>query len=95
MKRSRMVSLLSFSSSASGKGGTSAGGGGIGPHSTSCRTKIPRSVAVYGAISVVTDGEKVIIYQKLERKGSHGEYDIYRLEPSGKSDALMYQAKHV
>lgn len=59
-------------------------------------TDIPRSVAVYGAITVVTDGEKVIIYQKLEKKGSHGEYDIYRLEPSGKGGKgpLMYQYKH-
>lgn len=57
---------------------------------------VPRSVAVYGAITVVSDGEKAIIYQKLERKGSHGEYDIYRLEPSGKGGKgpLMYQSMH-
>jgi beta-lactamase superfamily II metal-dependent hydrolase len=57
---------------------------------------IPRSVAVYGAITVATDGEKVVIYQKLERKGSHGAYDIYRLEPSGKDGKgpLMYVSKH-
>jgi hypothetical protein len=44
----------------------------------------------------VTDGQKVIIYQKLERRGSHGTYDIYRLEPSGKEGTgpLMYQSKH-
>lgn len=60
------------------------------------KTDIPRSVAVYGAITVVTDGEKVIIYQKLERKGAHGAYDIYRLEPGGEDGkgALMYQSKH-
>lgn len=58
---------------------------------------IPRSVAVYGAITVVTDGEKVIIYQKIERKGAHGDYDIYRLEPSGEEGKgpLMYVSKHV
>ena len=57
---------------------------------------IDRSVAVYGAIWVVTDGEKVIIYQKLEQKGSHGEYDIYCLEPSAKDPKgpLTFKPKH-
>ena len=60
------------------------------------KKEMPRSVAVYGAIHVVTDGEKAIIYQKLETKGSHGSYDIYRLEPSGKdrTGPLVYQSKH-
>jgi len=57
---------------------------------------IPRSVAVFGAIHVVTDGVKVIIYQKLETKSSSGEYDIYCLEPSGKDGTgpLVYQTDH-
>ena len=57
---------------------------------------ITRSVAVYGAIHVVTDGHKVIIYQKLERKSGSGKYDIYRLEPSGEDGTgpLMFVSKH-
>ncbi len=59
-------------------------------------TDIPRSVAVYGAIHVVTDGRRVIIYQKLERASGSGKYDIYRLEPSGEDGTgpLMYVSKH-
>ncbi len=60
------------------------------------KTDIGRSVAVYGAIHVVTDGHKVIIYQKLERKSGSGKYDIYRLEPSGEDGTgpLMFVSKH-
>lgn len=53
-----------------------------------------RSVATYGAISVVTDGHKVVIAQKLERpRSSSRKWDIYRLEPEGKGP-LRYQSKH-
>ncbi len=53
-----------------------------------------RSVAVYGAISVVTDGHKVVIAQKLERpRGKSKKWDIYRLEAEGKGP-LRYQSKH-
>ena len=55
---------------------------------------LDRSVAVYGMINVRTDGEKVIIAQKLEQPRSlTGEkWDIHRLEkgPAG----LEYQSKH-
>lgn len=45
---------------------------------------IDRSIAVYGAINVRTDGRKVVIAQKLERPRSKSKkWDIYRLEPAG------------
>lgn len=53
---------------------------------------IERSVAVYGAINVRTDGEKVLFAQKIE-KGS-GKWDTYRLEPQGAAGVLEYVAKH-
>lgn len=55
---------------------------------------IPRSVAVYGAINVRTDGHKVIIAQKLERPRSKSKkWDIYRLEPAG-TGPLGYVSQH-
>lgn len=43
--------------------------------------KIERTVAVYGMINVRTDGEKVIICQKLEKPRSAGQkWDIHELE---------------
>lgn len=55
---------------------------------------IDRSVAVYGAINVVTDGHKVVIAQKLERPRSASmKWDIYRLEREG-NGPLRYQSKH-
>lgn len=42
---------------------------------------LERSIAVYGMISLRTDGEKVIIAQKLERPRSKADkWDIHRLE---------------
>ncbi|WP_331145545.1 ComEC/Rec2 family competence protein [Hymenobacter sp.] len=42
---------------------------------------LERSIAVYGMINVRTDGERVIIAQKLEKPGSGGrKYDIHQLE---------------
>ena len=56
--------------------------------------KITRSVAVYGAIHLRTDGHKVIIAQKLERKRSNRKkWDIYQLEPRG-NGPLQYISKH-
>ena len=55
---------------------------------------IDRSVAVYGAINVVTDGHKVVIAQKLERpRSASKKWDIYRLEREG-NGPLLYQSKH-
>lgn len=46
------------------------------------------------AITVVTDGSKVIITQKLERARSKKEmWDIYRLEAEG-TGPLRHQSKH-
>lgn len=55
---------------------------------------LDRSVAVYGMINVRTDGEKVIVAQKLEQPRSlTGEkWDIHRLEPG--EDGLEYRSKH-
>jgi hypothetical protein len=55
---------------------------------------INRSVAVYGAINVVTDGARVIICQKLETpRAKDKKWDIYRLEPED-IGPLEYQSKH-
>lgn len=55
---------------------------------------LDRSVAVFGAITVVTDGSKVIVTQKLERARSKREmWDIYRLERQG-NGPLRYQSRH-
>jgi hypothetical protein len=45
-------------------------------------------------INVRTDGEKVIIAQKLERPRdlTSEKWDIHRLEPG--NDGLEYQSKH-
>ena len=55
---------------------------------------IERSVAVFGAINIRTDGHKVVIAQKLERPRSKAKkWDIYCLEPRGKGP-LRYISKH-
>lgn len=55
---------------------------------------LERSVAVYGMITVRTDGEKVLFAQKLEKPRSKGrKWDLYRLEP-GASGRLRYKSKH-
>lgn len=40
-----------------------------------------RAVATYGAIQLRTDGERVVMAYKLERKRGSIEWDTYRLEP--------------
>jgi beta-lactamase superfamily II metal-dependent hydrolase len=58
-------------------------------------SSIERSVAVYGAINVRTDGRKVIIAQKLERpRRLDTKWDIYQLEPQGNNGPLRYVSKH-
>lgn len=55
---------------------------------------LDRSVAVFGAISLVTDGTKVVIAQKLEKpRGQDKKWDIYRLEAEG-NGPLRYLSKH-
>ena len=46
----------------------------------SATKKKERVVTVYGMINVRTDGEKVIIAQKLEKKGSSKNWDIHKLQ---------------
>ena len=46
----------------------------------SAQKKLERVVTVYGMINVRTDGEKVIIAQKLEKSGSSTNWDIHKLE---------------
>ncbi len=56
-------------------------------------SKLERSIAVYGMISLRTDGKKVIIAQKLERARSKAnKWDIHQLEP-GPDGRLRYSAK--
>ena len=54
---------------------------------------IERSVAVYGTIFVRTDGERVVIAQKLETQSQSKKWDIYRLEPAAPG-VLEYKSKY-
>lgn len=55
---------------------------------------LERSVAVYGMITLRTDGHNVILAQKLEkpRSGSGEEFDIHRIERT--NGELAYVSKH-
>lgn len=53
---------------------------------------IERSVAVYGMITLRTDGERVVIAQQLGRQKRNQRWDIHRLEPG--PWGLAYQSKH-
>lgn len=56
--------------------------------------QIERSIAVYGAINLRTDGRRVVIAQKIERaRGKDKKWDIYRLERQG-NGPLAYVSKH-
>ena len=56
--------------------------------------RIERSITVYGMINLRTDGDKVIIAQKLEKKASNArKWDIHKLEP-GPDGRLRYVSKH-
>ncbi|HEX4955450.1 MAG TPA: hypothetical protein VF017_18825 [Thermoanaerobaculia bacterium] len=56
---------------------------------------LERSVAVYGMITLRTDGTKVLLAQKLEepRALTKEEFDVHLLEP-GPDGVLRYQSKH-
>lgn len=55
--------------------------------------ELERSVAVYGMISLRTDGARVLVAQKLERpRGNGDEWDFYQLEPQ--DGRLQYLSKH-
>ena len=49
-----------------------------------------RTVTVYGMINVRTDGEKVIIAQKLEKPASGRNWDIHKLEWNEKTGEFEY-----
>jgi hypothetical protein len=52
-------------------------------------SRVERSVAVYGAINLRTDGEKVVIAQKLERPRPNGEkWDAHLLEADASGELL-------
>jgi beta-lactamase superfamily II metal-dependent hydrolase len=55
--------------------------------------ELDRSVAVYGAINLRTDGEKVVLAYKLERSTPGRGWDIYQLEPDSNGE-LVYQSKY-
>jgi beta-lactamase superfamily II metal-dependent hydrolase len=56
--------------------------------------RIDRSVAVYGAINLRTDGTRVLLAYKLEQSRPNKGWDIYRLEPQGAGGPLAYVSKH-
>lgn len=53
-----------------------------------------KTIVTLGSIHLMTDGEKVLIAQKLERaRGADKKWDFYRLEREG-NGPLAYQSKH-
>ena len=50
---------------------------------------INRSIAVFGAINLRTDGEKVVMAQKLEKPKADKRWDIYELEPDPANNNLL------
>jgi hypothetical protein len=53
-------------------------------------SKLERSIAVYGMINLRTDGQKVVLAQKLEQPRSKADkWDIHQLEP-GPDGRLRY-----
>jgi beta-lactamase superfamily II metal-dependent hydrolase len=55
--------------------------------------ELDRSVAVYGAINLRTDGEKVVLAYKLERSTPSRGWDYYVLEPDA-DGRLVYKSKY-
>ncbi|MGH7570639.1 MAG: ComEC/Rec2 family competence protein [Gemmatimonadota bacterium] len=53
-------------------------------------SRVERSVAVYGAINLRTDGDKALIAQKLERPRPNGEKWDYHLLEADESGELRY-----
>jgi beta-lactamase superfamily II metal-dependent hydrolase len=56
--------------------------------------KLERSIAVYGAINLRTDGKRVVMAYKLERSKPAKGWDIYVLEPAGENGPLVYKSKY-
>jgi hypothetical protein len=57
----------------------------------SATVKKVRAVTVYGMITIRTDGEKVIIAQKLERPAANRNWDINKLEWNKKTSQFEYK----
>ncbi|WP_338761758.1 MBL fold metallo-hydrolase [Massilia sp. METH4] len=55
--------------------------------------ELDRSVAVYGAINLRSDGEKVLLAYKLERSTPTRGWDYYLLEPDADGQ-LVYRSKY-
>jgi beta-lactamase superfamily II metal-dependent hydrolase len=56
--------------------------------------ELGRSVAVYGMITLRTDGQQVLIAQKLEQPGSGGrKWELHLLSPD-EAGRLQYESKH-
>jgi ribosomal protein L24E len=53
--------------------------------------KKERVVTVYGMINVRSDGEKVIVAQKLERPAAGRGWDIHKLEWNKKTKEFEYR----
>lgn len=51
--------------------------------------KLGRTIETYGMINVRTDGEKVIIAQRLEQKADRGMWDIHCLEPNAANGGVL------
>lgn len=54
---------------------------------------LDRSVAVYGAINLRTDGDRVVLAQKIESGSPDKKWDVYPLVRDG-AGALVYLSKH-
>ncbi|MCB1078692.1 MAG: MBL fold metallo-hydrolase [Verrucomicrobiae bacterium] len=57
-------------------------------------SKLERSIAIYGAINLRTDGERVVMAYKLERSTPSKGWDIYKLERAGEKGPLIYRSKY-
>lgn len=56
--------------------------------------QIERSVAVYGAINLRSDGKSIVMAQKVESPSRvTGQWDIYAIEPDA-NGVLRYRSKH-
>jgi len=54
---------------------------------------INRTVQVYGAIYVRTDGKDVVVAQRIERSSAGKQWDISELHPDKKGE-LRFKSKH-
>jgi beta-lactamase superfamily II metal-dependent hydrolase len=57
------------------------------------KMKIQRTVTVYGMINLRTDGEKVVLAQRLEAKAARGDWDFVALTQNADGE-LEYVSKH-